>query len=102
MSDARSPDVVLLVVAVFSRHVSVLDWARQQLEQLYGPVALASRDFDFHHTRYYEPTMGPGLRKRFLAFRDPVPPGCLPEIKLRTIEMERELAESGAIPRPGH
>jgi len=95
MADARFPDPVLLVVAFFSRHVTALDWARGRLEQVYGPVALASRDFEFHQTTYYEPTMGPGLRKRFLTFRDLVPPECLPGVKLKTNALERELAESG-------
>jgi len=39
-----------------------LAWARQRLEQLYGPVALASPAYDFNQTAYYEPTMGPDYR----------------------------------------
>src|SRR5205823_204089 len=54
----------LLVVACFSRHPDALAWGEEQLQLTFGPVQLRSADYDFHHTRYYEPDMGPGLRKR--------------------------------------
>ncbi len=100
MADPRPPDLVLLVVAAFSRHPSALDWAGQRLEQRFGPVARTSADFDFHQTRYYEPTMGPGLRKRFLVFDRLVEPDCLARVKLQTNDLERELAASGTYPEP--
>jgi hypothetical protein len=84
-----------LVVAVFSRHDDVLQWAHDRLIGLYGPVALASRPYDFHQTRYYEPTMGPGLRKQFFVFQNLVRPDRLAGIKLATIELEKELAGTG-------
>jgi hypothetical protein len=89
-----SPDPVLLVVAVFSRHPEALAWARQQLERLFGSVALASQPYDFNQTAYYEPSMGPGLRKQFLVFHDLVSADCLPEVKLRTNAIEEELAHA--------
>jgi hypothetical protein len=102
MAEPRSPDPVLLVVAVFSRHETALDWAREKLEAAFGPVALASPVYDFHQTRYYEATMGPNLRKQFLVFRDLVAPDRLAAIKRATNELEAELARTGgyAEPRP--
>src|SRR2546421_2282164 len=44
--------------------------------------------------------MGAGLRKRLLAFAEPVEPGRLPEIKLATNALERELAAGRPEPRP--
>jgi hypothetical protein len=46
--------------------------------------------------------MGPDLRKQFLAFRQLVVPDSLPPIKLRTNQLEQELAGSRtyAEPRP--
>jgi hypothetical protein len=85
----------LLVVACFSRHVEALDEAGEQLRAVYGPVALASGDFDFHHTSYYEATMGTGLRKRLLVFETSVAADCLPEVKRQTIGMEQQLAATG-------
>jgi hypothetical protein len=96
----RSPAPVLLVVAAFSRHAAALHWGRERLEQSYGPLALASPPFDFHHTTYYEPTMGPELRKCLFAFRDLVSPDCLPAVKRHTNDLEAELAATGTYPEP--
>jgi hypothetical protein len=100
MADLRPPDPVLLVVAAFSRHPEALDWARQRLQDAYGPPGPISPPFEFHQTRYYEATMGPGLRKQFLSFHNLVPADCLAEVKLRTNALERELARTGAHPEP--
>jgi hypothetical protein len=84
----------LLMAAVFSRHDEALQWAGAELQQAYGPIALASDDYAFHHTRYYEASMGAGLRKRLLVFEPFVAPDCLPEIKRQTISLESQLADS--------
>lgn len=88
----------MLVVAAFSRHPEALAWAEEQLRSKYGDVILTSPDFDFHQTRYYEATMGPGLKKRFLAFADLVPLDCLADVKLFTIDLERQLARTRQFP----
>ncbi len=98
MAEPSLSDPVLLVVAVFSRHPEALAWARQRLEQLYGPVALVSPAYEFNQTAYYEPTMGPGLRKQFLVFGNLMPADCLPEVKLRTNAIEEELAHANRYP----
>jgi hypothetical protein len=94
----REPPYSLLVVACFSRHVEVLDEAVERLGADHGPVALASADYDFQHTRYYEAAMGAGLRKRLVVFAPPVPPDCLAPVKRHTIELERHVAGSGRYP----
>jgi hypothetical protein len=98
MATPRPPAPVLLIVAAFSQHPGALAWARERLEQAFGPVALAGPVYAFHHTDYYEPTMGPGLRKQLLAFRNLVAANALAGLKLRSNALERELAESGAYP----
>jgi hypothetical protein len=98
MAILSQPDPSLLVTACFSRHRDCLDWARDRLQEIFGPVSLSSKDFEFNHTKYYEPDMGPGLRKRFLAFDNLVPSNCLPGAKSRTISLERQLAELGLFP----
>jgi hypothetical protein len=102
MADPRPPQSVLLVVAAFSRYAAALDWGRESLARTYGPVALSSLPFHFHHTTYYEPSMGPGLRKCLWAFRDLVAPDCMPAVKLHSNALEAELAAAGvyAEPRP--
>ncbi len=98
MAEPVFPDPVLLIVAVFSRHPEVLAWARQRLEQLFGPVARVSPAYAFNQTAYYESTMGPGLQKQFFVFHDLVPADSLPAIKLRTNALEAELAQTSEYP----
>jgi hypothetical protein len=100
MADPRPAVPVLLVVAAFSRHAAALEWARGRLEQAYGPIALAGEPFEFHHTAYYQATMGSGLRKCLFAFRDLVSADSLPELKLATNALEAELAGCGTYPQP--
>lgn len=100
MGESLIPDPVLLVIALFSRHPDALRWGRHRLEQLFGSVALVSPEYDFVQTSYYEQTMGPALRKHFLAFQDLVAPDALPDIKARTNELEQELGRAGAYVEP--
>jgi hypothetical protein len=100
MAAPRLPPPVLLVVAAFSRHPEALAWARQRLEDACGPVALAGSAYAFDQTAYYEPTMGPGLRKQLLAFRDLVAADALADLKRQTNALEGELAAAGAYPEP--
>jgi hypothetical protein len=88
----------LLVVASFSRHLAALSWGQQQLEAAYGSIALVSCDFPFHHTSYYEESMGSDLKKRFLVFEDFFSPDCLPDVKKFTISLETKLIGSAAYP----
>jgi hypothetical protein len=90
MGEARLHGPVLLVIAAFSRHAETLEWARGRLEQEFGPVGLASDPYRFVQTSYYQATMGPDLRKQFLAFRDLVAADSLADIKLTTNRIERE------------
>jgi hypothetical protein len=94
MAEPRAQLPVLLVVASFSRHERALAWGREKLEAAYGPVGLASEPFDFLQTTYYETTMGAGLRKQLLCFRDLLSADGLPPVKLHTNALERELAEA--------
>jgi hypothetical protein len=100
MTAPRPPDPVLLVVAAFSRHMTSIDWAREQLVRIFGPIVLESPPFDFNQTRYYEATMGAGLRKSFLVFEELVAADRLAEIKLKTIGLEQDLVRSGRYPEP--
>ncbi|MFO0842223.1 MAG: DUF4416 family protein [Gemmataceae bacterium] len=100
MADPRPPVPVLLVVAAFSRHVTLLEQARRALEGLYGPVGRSSAVYSFDQTRYYEAAMGADLRKQLWAFTDLIAAERLAEIKHRTNALERELAEGYAEGRP--
>ncbi len=100
MAKPTFPAPVLLVVAAFSRHDDLLARARQELAARHGPVIHASASFDFNQTTYYEPTMGPGLRKQPGAFRDLMAADEILAIKLATNALEETLAEGYPESRP--
>jgi hypothetical protein len=94
----KTPDPVLLVVAAFSRHAEALAWGRDELERLFGPLEIAALPFSFHETAYYEPSMGAGLQKQLLAFRDLVAADALARVKIQTNALEARLAGLGRFP----
>jgi hypothetical protein len=95
MSKRRPPDPSLLVVACFSRHCEAVEWAQQRLLDAYGPLERVSDDYDFHHTKYYAKTMGPGLKKRLLVLAPLRPSDILVQVKHFTIGLENDLARRG-------
>lgn len=100
MAEPRVPVPVLLVVAAFSRHEELLQAARRALEARYGVVALASEPYHFDQTRYYEKSMGVELRKQLWAFADLIDVERLPDVKLATNALERELVGGQVEERP--
>ena len=102
MGAIQSAELTLLIIAASSRYPAALQWARERAEQQFGPLALASDAFSFTETNYYAATMGPDLKKQFLAFERPIDPAALAEIKRQTNEWEAQYAACGehAEPRP--
>ncbi len=102
MGEISEPHSVLLFLAAFSRHPEALAWGQGRAVAHWGSIALASDLFDFDATDYYQPTMGPGIKKCFWAFERRIDPGRLAELKIQTNAWEAEYAgmEAQAEPRP--
>ena len=102
MGDIHPPAPVLLILAVSSRHIAALDWARERCTEQHGPVLLSSELFDFTETDYYAATMGAGLKKQFLAFEKLIDSAELAGIKRETNDCEAEYTALGrhSEPRP--
>jgi hypothetical protein len=100
MAEPRIPGPALLVVAAFSRHDDLLAAARARLEEVHGPVDLASPVYDFTQTTYYESSMGRGLHKQLWAFRNLIGLEQLPRIKLAANALEQVLAGAHPEARP--
>ena len=92
MGEITNPSQVLLLVAVSSCHEEAFTWARQRAAHQFGQLATASTVFDFNETDYYLPTMGPNLKKQFLAYDQLCEPDRLPAIKKMTNDWEAEYA----------
>jgi hypothetical protein len=88
----------LLIVAAFSRYAEALAWARQKAEKAWSQVALASPEFEFTETDYYQATMGTALKKQLFAFERPIDPAQLIECKLQSNQWEAEYAASAKHP----
>jgi hypothetical protein len=93
MGDAGIPLPVLPVIAAFSRYDVALTWGRERAARKFGPIALESPAFEFNETAYYEPSMGPGLRKQFWAFERLCDPEELAEWKTVSNAWEAEYAK---------
>lgn len=96
----QSHSPVLLIFATFSRYPEALAWAKQTAEAAWGPVALQSDLFDHRETNYYEPTMGPDLKKAFFAFETLIDSARLVECKVTTNQWELNYQQLGRHPEP--
>jgi hypothetical protein len=84
----------MLIVAAFSRWPEAIGWARENLQNRYGPTRLESPLFDFVETRYYDGEMGGELKLQLSAFERLIQPADLAAIKLATNELERLAADA--------
>jgi hypothetical protein len=84
---------VKLICSVLTGKTDLFDTFRSALSSEFGPIDLESDLFQFNYTNYYEKEMGPNLSRKIYGFENLVDPGTIADIKLRTIVMEKELAE---------
>lgn len=91
--DRLPAEPVALICAVTADAEDTLVRAEECLAFRFGPIQLRSGSYSFdEYTTYYRKEMGSGLLKRLICFRDRVDPARLPAFKLRTMELEREMA----------
>lgn len=89
-----------LFCGVIHREEPVLQAAERRLAEIFGPVDIESLPFAFDCTDYYEPEMGPDLKRKFIGFARLVGPEILSGAKLATNALEKELGvPSGQAPR---
>ncbi len=88
MAKAKLHRPVLRFAAVFSREVAALDWACAEAAGKWGDILRTSPDLEFEMTRYYERSMGCGLKKRLVAFRQLIDPGDLVDSKHQSNQWE--------------
>ena len=72
-----------------------LNDALKELEKTFGPITLKSEVIPFDKTNYYEPEMGKGLVRVWVAFDKLIEQDEIVEIKLRTNEIERKWMVEG-------
>jgi hypothetical protein len=96
MGKIIDPHPVKLFIGMLSQDMSLIEQLTGSLQDIFGPVDLASPVWPWEHTRYYEKEMGEGLKRKFVFFEKLIHPGAIAEIKLKTMELENQhLNEKG-------
>ena len=95
MGEAREAPPAQLFVGLLIAPQCPLARVQELLEERLGPVEIRSQLLDFIYTKYYEPEMGPDLKRQFLGFQNLVVPHQLPEVKHFTNGLERDFAPQG-------
>lgn len=84
---------VKLFCGLIYKSMDIAREASKSLSKAFGPLDYESDIFDFDHTEYYRSEMGSHLVRKFISFEQLMDPGKLAETKLKTIEIEKKLAE---------
>jgi hypothetical protein len=93
------PLPVKLFIGMFSPDVRLLKELKDKLQNIYGPSDMESPMLKWSHTGYYLKEMGKGLKKQFIFFQKLINPEDIAEIKLKTIELEKQyLYENPPLP----
>jgi len=92
MGKVREVSPVVLIAGITFSENEMLECTVTSLEDEFGPIEFKSAAFDFDMTDYYTDEMGEDLRKIFYCFKNPIEPGILPDIKLKTNEIELRFA----------
>ncbi len=75
---------------MLSHDTTLFNELGQKLSDIFGPVDLESPVWPWEHTTYYQKEMGAGLKRKFIFFENLINPGDIAEIKLKTIELEKQ------------
>ena len=83
----------VLICAALTPGASEMAQAAERIECRLGPITRCSPTYPFEFSTYYRDEMGDGLIKQLFRVGDPVDPASLYDVKQKTMEIERELAE---------
>jgi len=95
MGEVREPRPVKVFVGILLALPSALPEVRALLAEQLGPADCESQLLDFSYTDYYEPEMGPDLKRVFLGFHRLAIPDALVDLKLFTNRLEQTFAVNG-------
>ncbi len=95
MGRVTRPQPVKVFAGMLTADPAALVALRGPLEERLGPVDLESPVLDFGYTDYYEPEMGPGLKRQFWGFAPLDDPEVLVDLKLYTNRLEEACSIAG-------
>ncbi len=82
-----------LIIAVLISKEDFIKNLLVQLENKFGPIDYISEILTFNYTNYYNPEMGPNIKRFFLSFQELISPDNLPDIKIMTNTIENSFRE---------
>lgn len=88
MGKITEPHLVKLFIGMLSGDMSLIERLTCSLQNIYGPIDLASPVLPWEHTRYYEKEMGERLKRKFIFFENLIHPVAIADIKLKSMELE--------------
>ncbi|MCK5073493.1 MAG: DUF4416 family protein [Bacteriovoracaceae bacterium] len=98
MGEIRDRPPVKLICGFIYGTEEHFNGAFSKLEHLYGEADFVSELIEFDHTQYYHHEMGGGtLYRRFCCFKKLIPSEDLPDIKIKTNDIEIEFANPEGI-----
>jgi len=87
MSRLKPPKPVKLIMSIIFKEIDICERALQELK-VFGEMDFISEVLPFDFTDYYYKEMGSPLSRRFISFIKLIPPDSLPEIKIKTNQIE--------------
>jgi hypothetical protein len=91
MGAIRPPKPVKLFAGLLAGSEALFVDARTILERKFGPVDLVSPAWPFTATDYYRDELGETVSRQFVFFENLVEPACLPDVKIRTNQIEQDI-----------
>ena len=95
MSQPQAAQPAKLVIGIFTGAKLRFAEVCHQLQDLYGPIDLVSRWFEFSFTDYYHDEMGAPLYRRMLSFEGLIAQEQLAQIKCQTNSIETAYSNDG-------
>lgn len=95
MSKPKEPEPAKLIIRFLYSDPGPERQALDALVSDFGPMDFLSAPGAFPYTTYYDEEMGHGIHRQTASFLRLVAPGSLPDIKLRTNEIETDLSAGG-------
>jgi hypothetical protein len=102
MWELQKPEPVKFFCGILAADEDCLQKSKDVLRNEFGETDLESDIWDFVKTEYYKHETGDTILRQFVSFKDLIDPGELAEAKLKTNEMEKNLASKlrPDLPRP--
>lgn len=94
MGKTKEPSPVKLIAGIIYQSEETLLRAKNKLTEKFGCIDFESPVAPFDFTTYYEEEMGKNLKRQFISFESLIHMKELPQIKIFTNQIEKELSFS--------